>query len=521
MIQLIKENKFEELKQSLKNSSDFQIHKFLLEVLENNKIEIDGESFNSKKFQEEFIEGLEIYSVLEKSNIDELQLKAYSNILVELAFKMSGFIQLMANTAMNKGVYLSDMGETYKVKPEIREKLQSFIDVLKKRADEDKAIANVAAAKAQVSNSIRNLLEKFEIGEDMLQFAQSYVQVGETQLASKIYQGIMNDFECESVRNSSGLFPEISQIDTRPKEEIAIFEKAKEKWEKLTGEKIAEIKKVPIDDSELAKIDDESEKPIGEKAEEDFNTKQKDLEKERINRILYDKIVDASAILLRKEYDKNINVIEAFDSLIAIVENDDLNEISEIYIYEQGYSDREEKLKNTILHAITTTIGFEYKEEHFQYLENIILIDREEKGPIALDYILKLGRFHEKFKDRVLGFIEENLLAFSRGQLSLIAFFLINLYAPEQRVQTLIIRVINDKTRISAYKNSKDSEIEINDKIIEEERRIEKDKELVKIQKYYFDRGQKQLVREQQKRNNELLKDKRDFLTKLLDKLFN
>jgi hypothetical protein len=151
MIQLIKENKFEEQKQSLKNSSDFQIHKFLLEVLENNKIEIDSESFSAKKFQEEFIEGLEIYSVLEKSNIDELQLKAYSNILVELAFKMSGFIQLMANTAMNKGVYLSDMGETYKLKPEIREKLQSFIDVLKKREDEDKAIANIAAAKAQVS----------------------------------------------------------------------------------------------------------------------------------------------------------------------------------------------------------------------------------------------------------------------------------------------------------------------------------------------------------------------------------
>ncbi|MFV8326255.1 hypothetical protein [Flavobacterium sp. ZS1P14] len=40
------------------------------------------------------------------------------------------------------------MEEIYKVKPEIREKLQSFIDILKKRADEDKAIANIAAAKA-------------------------------------------------------------------------------------------------------------------------------------------------------------------------------------------------------------------------------------------------------------------------------------------------------------------------------------------------------------------------------------
>jgi hypothetical protein len=286
MIQLIKDNKFEELKEYLKISSDFQIHKFLLEVLEKNKIEIDGESFSAKKYQEEFIEGLEIYLALEKSNINELQLKEYSNILVELAFKMCGFIQLMANTAMNKGAYLSDMEELYKVRPEIREKLQVFIDILKHRGDQDKAIANIAAAKAQVSNSIENLLEKFEIGEDMLQFAQSYVQIGQTQLATKIYQGIMNDFECESVRNSSGLFPEISQIETRPKEEIAIFEKAKINLEKLTGEKTPEIKRVSIDDSELAKkLVDESEKPAEDKIE-DFNTLEKDLEKEKINGIL-------------------------------------------------------------------------------------------------------------------------------------------------------------------------------------------------------------------------------------------
>jgi len=522
MIQLIKDNKFEELKEYLKISSDFQIHKFLLEVLEYNKIEIDSESFSAKKFQEEFIEGLKIYLALEKSNIDELQLKEYSNILVDLAFKMSEFIQLIANTAMNKGVYLSDVEELYKVRPVIREKLQVFIDILKHRGDEDKAIANMAAAKAQVSNSIENLLEKFEIGEDMLQFAESYVEVGQIQLATKIYQGIMNDFECESVRNSSGLFPEISQIDTRPKEEIAIFEKAKENLEKLIGEKIPEIKRVSIDDSELAKkIVDESENPTEERIEEDFNTKQEDIEKKKINGILYNKIVTASTQLLNKENDKNTNVMAVFESLMEIVENENLNQISDIYIYEQGYSELEEKLKNTILHAITTIIGVEYKEEHFQYLENIVLLDREEKGPFALDYILKLGRFHEKFKNSVLDFIEENLLAFSREQLSITAWYLINLYAPEQRVQTLIIRAIEDKTTIAAFKNSKDSEIEINTKIIDEERRIEKEKELERIKKYYVVREQKKLVREEQKRINAMFKDKRDFLTRILDKLFN
>jgi hypothetical protein len=325
----------------------------------------------------------------------------------------------------------------------------------------------------------------------MLQFAQSYVQIGQIQFAIKIYQGIMNDFECESVKLSGGLFPEISQIDIRPKEEKEIFEKAKVNLEMLTGAE----------------------------GEEDFNNKKKDFELEKINSALYDKIVTSSALLLKKEYDKNTNVISAIDCLTEIVENENLNEISKIYIYEQGYSESEEKLKNTILHAITTIIGFEYRDEHFQYLENIIMTDREEKGPIALDYILKLGRFHEKFKDRVFGFVEENLLAFSKKQLSITAWYLVNLYPAEQRVHS-IINAIENKAGITIYKNSK-NEVEISDKAIEDERRIEKEKELERIEKYYVDEEKKQLIREQHKRNNTLLKDKRDFLTRILDKLFN
>lgn len=303
MIQLIKENRFPELIENLKNSNDFQIHNFLLEVLLNNKIEINNESFDAKKYQEEFIEGLEIYLALEKSNINELQFKEYSNVLVELAFNMSALIQFMSKTAMDKGVYLSDAKDLYQVKPEIREKLQAFIDILNTKNDEDKAIANISAAKAQVSNSIGNLLEKVEIGEDMLQFAQSYEQVGQTEFAIKIYQGIMNDFECESVKNSSGLFPEMAQIDTRPKKEIEIFEKAKVNFELLTGEKIPEIKRVHIDDDINARKLVEENEAQNNKVKEDL-TELKKIQNKEINPDLYEKIVASSRLLLKKESDK-------------------------------------------------------------------------------------------------------------------------------------------------------------------------------------------------------------------------
>ena len=160
---------------------------------------------------------------------------------------MSGFIQLMASTAMNKGVYLSDLESLYKVNPEIRKKLQEFIEILKSNDNDGKAIANISAAKAQVSNSIGNLLEKHEIGEDMLQFAQAYENVGQAEMAIKIYQGILNDFESDSVKLSSGLFPEISQVDDRPPSEIKIYEKAKNSFERLTGKITSEPKRIHID----------------------------------------------------------------------------------------------------------------------------------------------------------------------------------------------------------------------------------------------------------------------------------
>lgn len=269
MTNLITENKFEELKEVLANSTDFQIHTYLLDILNNKTVEMDSESFSAKRYQEEFLEGLTIFEALKKSNIDKIQLNNFSNILVELAFKMGGFIQLMSQTAMNKGVYLSDIEELYEVNPSIRQRVQDFIEHLKTTENQEKSIANLSATKAQISNSIGNLLEKFEIGQDMIQFAQSYEKVEQTEMATRIYQGIMNDFESDSVKSNSGLFPEISYVDDRPDEEIKIYETAKKGFERLTGEIVEEPKRVHINESEKAKeIIVEKERNISEKDSE-------------------------------------------------------------------------------------------------------------------------------------------------------------------------------------------------------------------------------------------------------------
>ncbi|WP_415328939.1 hypothetical protein [Chryseobacterium sp. MMS23-Vi53] len=254
MIDLIKQNKFEELKEILHHSKDLKIHTYFLQILNGDSIvAVDSETFDADKYQEEFLEGFEIYKALQTSTIDKEYLQKFLHMLVELTFKMSGFIQLMAENAMNKGLNLSHIEHIYKVDPILRDRIQELIEILKNDSDQKKAIANLAAAKARISNCIGHTIEKYQIGEDMLQFGSSYESVGETETAIRIYQGIMNDFESESVKLSSGLFPEISYTDERPESEIAIHNLAKEHFERLTGQKIEEPKRVHINESPAAK----------------------------------------------------------------------------------------------------------------------------------------------------------------------------------------------------------------------------------------------------------------------------
>ncbi|MFK7747473.1 MAG: hypothetical protein AB8B65_03710 [Kordia sp.] len=253
MIHLIEENKFQELKEKIQNNENaLDVYTFLVDILNQKKVEIDGESFNSEKYQEEFFEGLKIYKALKTAKISSDEFTAYSDVLVRLAFKTAGFIRLLANTAMKNGVYLSEMPETYQVAPNLREGFQEFIDLLKTAGDL-KSVANISAAKAQITTSIANLLQKEDIGYDMLQFAAAYVNIEQTEHAIQIYQGIINDFEAESIKNSSGLFPEINQIDTRSQGEIDIYKKAKAQFETLSNEKLPEVPKVHIRESEAVK----------------------------------------------------------------------------------------------------------------------------------------------------------------------------------------------------------------------------------------------------------------------------
>lgn len=170
----------------------------------------------------------------------------FSTILVFLGYKTGEFIHLLSNTAMSKGVYLSEIS-TFKIDSHLRNSMQEFYDSM----DDNYLVpkTNIAVAKTRISQAIFNEISKSEFGSDMLQMGVSYAKIGETQMAMNIYQGVMNDFETESVKVSNELFPKISQVDNRSEDNIKIYKKAKELLEKITNTKIEEPKRVHINKS--------------------------------------------------------------------------------------------------------------------------------------------------------------------------------------------------------------------------------------------------------------------------------
>jgi len=264
MQKYIEENRFDELKVVLKKSN-LKVFKILADALENKETKYEQVSFNPDLYEEEWIEGIAVYLVLDESEVEEEVLKIYRKGLVSVVFKIHHFIRESAVEMTDSGAYFK---EDFYINPQLRTDLQKIIDLWKKQKF-FKSVLNMMVAKAQLSTVMNHRIERFEIGKDMLQCAAGYEELDYKDNATQMYQAILHDFECESVKLSSGLFPQISYVDTRPMEEIEVFEKAKERYEALTGEIIGEPNRVLINSDESAKkMEAEIENSRGKASEE-------------------------------------------------------------------------------------------------------------------------------------------------------------------------------------------------------------------------------------------------------------
>lgn len=166
------------------------------------------------------------------------------------------------------------------------------------------------------------------------------------------------------------------------------------------------------------------------------------MEKEELNAAIHKKIIDSSGLFLARESSQNVNLIDALDWMNEIVDNEDLNQVSEIYIYEEGFGNLNEKLKNTVVHAITSIIAFDYSAANINYLEDLVMTDDGRKSDIAFDFLLKIGGYHEKFRDGIFYFIDNNFNEFSKNKLNILGFYLASIYPKEPRVAALLKFVV-------------------------------------------------------------------------------
>lgn len=195
--------------------------------------------------------------------------------------------------------------------------------------------------------------------------------------------------------------------------------------------------------------------------------------KENLDLRIHDKIIKSSELFLARESNQNIRLINALDWLNEIVENENLNEVTEIYIYEEGFGDLNTKLKNTVVHAITSIIAFNYTNDNIAYLENLIITDDSLKSDIAFDYLLKIGGYHEKFRDDIFLFIEKSFNDFSKNKLNILAFYLASIYPKEPRVTSLLKFVVEfHKKKYPTPESNPESKNDIEDKIKNNENKM-------------------------------------------------
>lgn len=167
------------------------------------------------------------------------------------------------------------------------------------------------------------------------------------------------------------------------------------------------------------------------------------MERQELDDSIYKKITMSAEVFLKKETDSNVFLVDALDWLNEIIENEDLNRVTDIHIYEEGFSSTEKKLKNTILHMITSIIADKYTDDNFRYLEEIILFEDNFKSDLSFDYYLKIGGYKPKFLDLILTFTENNINSFTQNKLNATAFYIMKVYGMSSRNKKLF-NIVNE-----------------------------------------------------------------------------
>lgn len=153
-----------------------------------------------------------------------------------------------------------------------------------------------------------------------------------------------------------------------------------------------------------------------------------------INRALFDDIVNTA-----KNIEENkgvINLKEVVDELRERFKNEDLNQVTDIFIYSQCFlSSNEEPLPRTS--QLCINIGKLFDESNLNYIIEKIYTDGEVESGSALSFLGYLA-LYDNHTSYVLNFIKENFEGFSRNKKTECVFQLKEIFPDNPIVQQII-----------------------------------------------------------------------------------
>lgn len=161
-----------------------------------------------------------------------------------------------------------------------------------------------------------------------------------------------------------------------------------------------------------------------------------------LDNAVYEKLIFAPELLLMKKSDQSMNPVYAIDWLNEIVENANLDRVSDIYIFEEGFGNLDKARKEMLSHVINSVIVSNYGDNNLKYIESIIVSGNTLKNEAALGFLLMIGVYHRKFRDRIFIFIENNVASFTKNKLSIAVFYFYTVYEKELWVEELLKSVI-------------------------------------------------------------------------------
>ncbi|PJJ64388.1 hypothetical protein [Chryseobacterium geocarposphaerae] len=167
--------------------------------------------------------------------------------------------------------------------------------------------------------------------------------------------------------------------------------------------------------------------------------RQSETQRQTINNEVYDEILKSAKFFLQKRKNNIVSeeIVTALERMEEASRIPNLNEITDIYLFESEFGLNSRELSEEFLYIILIMIAQHYKDEQMHYLEEIILTDGKFRGSNALQFYLKIGTSHKEKREYVLNFIESNIDKFPESHKNMVAMFIKGFLQGDRHAKTI------------------------------------------------------------------------------------